>query len=103
MTDASIRFIPEMFRQRAIVAPEIYSPFEEREFSLYLKANVFDKLSKTGTFNLGKLDLAAFEMKHVLPVNMQSAVKSVYTSWAEGFNAKVRKAPAASDRTRTFF
>lgn len=103
MTDTSIRFIPEMFCQRAIIAPKNYSLFEEREFSLYLKASVFDKLSETGTFDLEKLDLAAFEMKHVLPVNMRSAVKNVYAGWAEGFNAKIRKAPATSNRTHTFF
>lgn len=33
MTDSSIRFVPELFFQRAIVAPEVYPVFEEREFS----------------------------------------------------------------------
>ena len=46
MTDSSIRFVPELFFQRAIAAPEIYPIFEEQEFSLYLKEHVFDKLSE---------------------------------------------------------
>ncbi len=63
MTDSSIRFVPELFFQRAIAAPEIYPIFEEQEFSPYLKEHVFDKLSENGTFNLEQLDLTAFEMK----------------------------------------
>ena len=69
MTDSSIRFVPDLFFQRAIAAPEIYPIFEEQEFSPYLKEHVFDKLSENGTFNLEQLDLTAFEMKHVLPAN----------------------------------
>ena len=30
MTDSSIRFVPEMFFQRAIAAPEVYPIFEEQ-------------------------------------------------------------------------
>lgn len=77
MTDSSIRFVPELFFQRAIAAPEVYPIFEEQEFSPYLKEHVFDKLSENGTFNLEQLDLTAFEMKHVLPANMPKAVKQV--------------------------
>lgn len=29
MTDSSIRFVPELFFQRAIAAPEVYPIFEE--------------------------------------------------------------------------
>lgn len=75
MTDSSIRFVPELFFQRAIAAPEIYPTFEEQEFSPYLKEHVFDKLSENGTFNLEQLDLTSFEMKHVLPANMPKAAK----------------------------
>ena len=42
MTDSSIRFVPELFFQRAIAAPEIYPIFEEQEFSPYLNEHVFD-------------------------------------------------------------
>ena len=94
MTDSSIRFVPELFFQRAIVAPEVYP---------YLKEHEFDKLSENGTFNLEQLDLTAFEMKHVLPANMPKAVKRVYAGWAESFNAKVKNTAAASKYTRTFF
>ena len=79
MTDSSIRFVPEMFFQRAIAAPEVYPIFEEQEFSPYLKEQVFDKLSENGTFNLEQLDLTAFEMRHVLPTNMPKAVAQVST------------------------
>ena len=103
MSDSSIRFVPELFFQRAIAAPEIYPIFEEQEFSPYLKEQVFDKLSENGTFNLEQLDLAAFEMKHVLPTNMPKAVKRVYVGWAESFNAKVKNTAATSKCTRTFF
>lgn len=103
MTDSSIRFVPELFFQRAIAAPEIYPIFEEQEFSSYLKEHVFDKLSETGTFNLEQLDLTAFEMKHVLPANMPEAVKQVYANWAESFNAKVKNTAATSKCMRVFF
>ena len=103
MTDSSIRFVPELFFQRGIAAPEIYPIFEEQEFSPYLKEHVFDKLSENGTFNLEQLDLTAFEMKHVLPANMPKAVAQVHANWAEGFNAKVKKIAAASKCVRTFF
>ncbi len=103
MTDSSIRFVPELFFQRAIAAPEIHPIFEEQEFSPYLKEHVFDKLSENGTFNLEQLDITAFEMKHVLPANMPKAVKRVHANWAEGFNAKVRNTAAASKCVRTFF
>lgn len=103
MTESSIRFVPELFFQRAIAAPEVYPIFEEQEFSPYLKEHVFDKLSENGTFNLEQLDLTAFEMKHVLPANMQKAIQQAHTGWAESFNAKVKKITAASKCTRTFF
>ena len=103
MTDSSIRFVPELFFQRAIAAPEVYPIFAEQEFSPYLKEHVFDKLSENGTFNLEQLDLTAFEMKHVLPANMPKAVKRVYANWAESFNAKIKDTAAASKCTRTFF
>ena len=103
MTDSSIRFVPELFFQRAIAAPEIHPIFEEQEFSPNLKEHVFDKLSENGTFNLEQLDITAFEMKHVLPANMPKAVKRVHANWAEGFNAKVRNTAAASKCVRTFF
>lgn len=103
MTDSSIRFVPEMFFQRAIAAPEVYPIFEEQEFSPYLKEQVFDKLSENGTFNLEQLDLTAFEMRHVLPTNMPKAVAQVHAGWAESFNAKVKNTAAASKYTRTFF
>ena len=103
MIDSSIRFVPELFFQRAIVAPEVYPLFEEQGFSPYLKEHVFDKLSETGTFNLEQLDITAFEMKHVLPANMPKAVKQVHANWAESFNAKVKKIAATSKCTRVFF
>lgn len=103
MTESSIRFDPKRFFQRAAAAPELYPVFEEREFSPYLKEHVFDKLSQTGVFDLEQLDLAAFEMKHVLPANMPEAVKRVHAGWAEGFNAKVKNTAAASKRTPMFF
>ena len=103
MTDSSIRFVPELFFQRALATSEIYPIFEEQEFSPYLKEHVVDKLSENATFNLEQLDLTAFEMKHVLPANMPKAVKQVYTGWAESFNAKVKNTAAASKCVRTFF
>ena len=103
MTDSSIRFVPELFFQRAIAIPKVYPIFEEQEFSPYLKEHVFDKLSENGTFNLEQLDLTAFEMKHVLPANMPKAVAQVHANWAESFNAKVRNTAAASKCVRTFF
>lgn len=103
MTESSIRFVPELFFRRAIAAPEVYPIFEEQEFSPYLKEHVFDKLSENGTFNLEQLDLTAFEMKHVLPSNMQKAIQQAHTGWAESFNAKVKNAAAASKCTRAFF
>ena len=103
MTDSSIRFVPELFFQRAIAAPEGYPIFEEQEFSPYLKEHVFDKLSENGTFNLEQLDLAAFEMKHVLPANMPKAVKQVHANCAESFIDMVKKIAAPSKCARTVF
>lgn len=103
MSTAPIRIDPVMLRRRLQAAPERYPLFDEQEFSAYLDEHVFAPLRDNGSFELASLDLAAFEMKHVLPANMQGAFENVQRSWARSFSARVKKIAPAAKTTRSFF
>ena len=98
-----LEFHPDVFLALLRQAQEPLPLYEEPAHSDYLQTEVFNRLSEGETIDLSRLDLDAFELRHVTPDWYERHFDYSVNAWQRGLNKAFKLAPPAAKDKRAFF
>lgn len=97
-----LEFNKNHFAELLLAAPKNEPLFEAPQHSPYVQT-LLDTFEREGKIDLTKIDLDAFELKHVTPLGYEGIYINVADGWSKGFIRFCRKTPPLQLQQRAFF
>lgn len=97
-----LEFNKQRFTTLLLAAPKKEQLLESAEPSTYVQ-ELLDTFEREGKLDLTKIDLNAFELRHVTPLGYESIYNNVSDGWIKGFIRFCRKTPSLRLQQRSFF
>lgn len=97
-----LEFDKKRFTELLATVPAKERLLEAAEPNTYVQSLV-EAFEAEGKLDLTKIDLDAFELKHVTPIGYESIYNHTTDGWLKGFIGFCRKTPSLRLQKRSFF